>query len=225
MTVLHDKRFPGENEDYRTARNALLREELALDEQVQKVAQLRRALPAGGKIQQDYVFEEVQPDHGKSVHMSDLFAPGKDTLFLYSFMYGPDSEAVCPSCTSLVDGFSGVSHHLKDRINMAVIAKAPVEKLQKLANSRNWSGIRLLSSFGNSYNEDYFAVGASGGQIPAANIFTKGDDGIRHFWSAELLYVSRPGHPHHVDQIWPIWNILDLTPDGRGSDWEPRLVY
>ncbi len=225
MAELHDKRFPGEDRSYRAARNALLQEELALDEQIQKVAALRRALPAGGKIKEDYVFEEVQPEYGKSVRMSELFADGKDSLFLYSLMYAPDNDAPCPACTSLIDGFSGIGRHLQDRINLAVVAKAPIEKLQKLAQSRQWSGMRLLSSFGNSYNDDYFAVGSSGGQIPAANIFTKDGHDIRHFWSAEMLYVSRPGHPRHVDTIWPIWNILDLTPEGRGTDWEPKLAY
>lgn len=225
MATLHDKRFPGEDDGYRAARNALLQEELALDEQIHKVAAMRRSLPAGGAIKEDYLFEEVQPDYGKSVRMSELFADGKNSLFVYSLMYAPDNDAPCPACTSLIDGFSGISHHLHDRINLAVVAKAPIEKLQELAQSRKWSGIRLLSSFGNSYNDDYFAVAGGGWQIPAANIFTKDGSEIRHFWSAEMLYVSRPGHPHHVDPIWPIWNILDLTPEGRGSDWEPKLTY
>lgn len=224
--ALHTKTFPGESAAYRAARNELLKAELALDEAIQKTAELRRALPDGGLLPEDYAFEELSED-GSVVtrHLSELFEPGKSTLFLYSFMLAPDAASPCPACTSLVDGFSGIAQHIRDRMNIAIVAKAPIAQLAELAKSRDWQGLPLLSSFNNSYNDDYFAVGASGAQIPAANIFVKRDDGIRHFWSAELLYVDRPTHPRHVDQLWPIWNLLDLTPEGRGTDWFPKLAY
>jgi len=222
----HTKTFPGESAAYRAARNDLLKAELELDEAVQKTAELRKALPDGGPVPEDYAFEGISED-GSVVtrQLSELFEPGKSTLFVYSFMLAPDATSPCPACTSLVDGFSGISQHINDRINIAIVAKAPITKLAALANERNWYGLPLLSSHNNTYNEDYFAVGASGAQIPAANIFVKREDGIRHFWSAELLYVDRPNHPRHVDQLWPIWNILDLTPEGRGADWFPKLAY
>ena len=174
---------------------------------------------------QDYRFVTTAEGAEREIRLSELFAPGSDTLFLYSFMYAPDADAPCPACTSLVDGFAGIARHVADRINMAVVAKAPISKLDALARERRWSTIRLLSSFDNSYNNDYFAVNARGAQIPAANVFVRRDGEIRHFWGAEMLYVDRPGHPRHVDQIWPIWNILDLTPEGRGTDWFPKLDY
>ncbi len=225
MTSLHDKRFPGEDDAYRAARNALLEAEFALEEQVSKVAEMRQALPAGGAVRQDYVFDTIENGTVLQVRLSELFSPGRKTLFLYSYMYDPDAKAPCPACTSLVDGFCGIAPHILARIDFALVAKSPIKKFAKIADDRGWSGIRLLSSAGNSYNADYFAETTDGSQIPAANIFVRHDGEIRHFYNAEQLYVDRPGrHPRHVDRIWPIWNILDLTPEGRG-DWFPQLKY
>jgi predicted dithiol-disulfide oxidoreductase (DUF899 family) len=225
MTNLHDKRYPGEDADYRAARNALLEAELALDEQVNAVAAMRQNLPVGGPIPDNYTFDTLENGELSAIHLSDLFEAGKPNLFLYSFMFGPDDEQPCPACTSLIDGFNGIADHIKSRMNLAVAAKGPIERLSEFARGRGWSGIRLLSSANNSFNRDYFAEMADGTQIPAANIFVNTDGAIRHFYGAEMLYVDRPGqHPRHVDRIWPIWNILDLTPEGRG-DWFPRLSY
>ena len=225
MTNLHDKTYPNEDEAYRQARNDLLAAELALEEQLRTVSDMRQALPAGGPVAQDFLFDTLENGTERTVPMSDLFAPQKPSLFLYSFMFGPDDERPCSSCTSLVDGFNGVRDYIQDRVNMAVVAKAPIRRLAEFAESRGWTGIRLLSSVNNSYNRDYFAETPSGGQIPAANIFTRHDGEIRHFYGAEMLYVDQPGrHPRHVDRIWPVWNLFDLTPEGRG-DWGPKLDY
>ena len=203
MTSLHDKRFPGEDDAYRTARNALLEAEFALEEQLSKVAEMRQALPAGGAVRQNYVFDTIENGTVRQIRLSELFSPGRKTLFLYSYMYGPDAKAPCPSCTSLVDGFSGIAPHILARIDLAIVAKSPIEKLAKIADDRGWSGIRLLSSAGNSYNADYFAETTEGNQIPAANIFVKRDGEIRHFYNAEQLYVDRRrhiGNPPHADR-------------------------
>lgn len=225
MTASHDKRFPGEDETYRDARNALLAAELELETKVHEVAELRRNLPEGGPIKEDYVFQTTQNGVKRDVRLSELFRPGDDTLFLYSYMYGPNDEAPCPACSSLVDGFDGVWDHIADRISVAVVAKSPIDRFAALAQKRGWTNVRLLSSAKNTYNTDYLAENSAGFQLPAANIFVRRNGQIRHFWGAELLYVDRPGHPRHVDQIWPIWNILDLTPGGRGTDWFPQLSY
>ena len=223
---LHDKRFPGESDDYRNAREKLLQAEIALEEQVTKVAEMRAALPPGGEITQSYVFQTLKDGQVRDIAMADLFAPGKPTLLLYSFMFGRKQENPCPACTSLVDGFNGIAAHLLDRLNVAVCASAPIADLIALSEARNWNGgLRLISSSENSYNSDYFAETPDGSQIPALNVFTKDGDGIvRHFYGAEKLYVNTPGHPRHVDRIWPIWNVLDLTPEGRDG-WFPRLAY
>ena len=225
MSHLHEKRFPGESDDYRRARNALLEAELALEDNLRQVAALRQDLPLGGPVPEDYVFDTLDAGQQSTLRMSDLFADGKANLFVYSFMFGADETAPCPACTSLVDGFHGTAAHIQSTMNMAVVARAPIEKLAAFADGRNWFGIRLLSSANNSYNADYFAETPAGVQIPAANIFVRRNGEIRHFFSTEMLYVDRPGqHPRHVDRIWPIWNLLDMTPEGRG-DWGPKLAY
>jgi predicted dithiol-disulfide oxidoreductase (DUF899 family) len=225
MSALHDKRFPGENKAYRDARDELLSAELALEDRLREVVAKRQALPAGGKVPEDYAFNTIEKGSKQAIHLSELFKPGKDSLFLYSFMFGPDDEKPFPACTSLIDGFNGVHKHIEDRVNVAVVAKSPIERITEFAESRGWSGIRLLSSAGNSYNADYFAETPDGHQIPAANIFIRQNGDIRHFYGAEMLYVDQPGrHPRHVDRIWPIWNLFDMTPEGRG-DWGPKLAY
>jgi predicted dithiol-disulfide oxidoreductase (DUF899 family) len=219
MRQLHDERFPGESDAYRAARDELLAAEMDLRKQTEAVAAMRRALPLGGQAQ-DYVFED---DAGQT-QLSDLFAPGKDSLFLYSFMYAPGGEA-CPACTALLDALNGSAPHIGDNINFAVVAKAPVDQIRGWAQKRGWNNLRLLSSNGNSYNVDYGAE-RGGNQLPAINIFQKTGDGIFHTYNAELLYgpTEEGQHPRHADPIWPLWSVFDLTPGGRDG-WFPRNAY
>jgi predicted dithiol-disulfide oxidoreductase (DUF899 family) len=225
---LHALRFPGEADEYRRARNDLLLAEIDLRRQIEAVAARRRALPAGGEVPADYVFDEWDDDAGapRSVRLSELFEDGKDTLFLYSFMMAP-GESACPSCTSIVDGLDGQVRHIAQRVSHAICAKAPIEEFRAHAQARGWRSARLLSSSGSSYNRDYHTESPDGSQHPIATVFTRRDGTIRHFWSSELAYAGgEPGqHPRHVDFMWPLWNILDRTPEGRGSDWGPALAY
>jgi predicted dithiol-disulfide oxidoreductase (DUF899 family) len=223
--ALHPIRFPNETDEYRQARNALLQAEIDLREQRERVAALRRQLPRGGEVREDYVFEEIGADGGVTqTRLAELFAPGKDSLILYSFMYGPEMKAACPMCTSFIDGMDRYARHIIQRANLAVVAKSPIARIRAWADERGWDRVRLLSSATNGYNADYAAQTPEGNQIPACNVFIKRDAGIFHFWNAETLYVPGPGHPRHVDLLWPIWSFFDLTPEGRG-DWMPRLSY
>lgn len=222
---LHNKRFPNENDEYRALRNNLLKAEMELRDNIEKVAKLRRELPLGGKIQEDYIFEELVSGEIKKRKFSELFEPGKDTLIIYSFMYGTKMENPCPACTSIIDGFNGFAHHLEQRVNFVVIAKSSIQRIVDFADSRNWNSLHMLSSEKNSFNLDYFAETDDGAQMPMCDVFTKKDDGIYHFWGSELLYAPSKGHPRHMDLVWPIWNFLDLTPEGRGRDWQTRLSY
>jgi len=220
----HEKSYPGETADYRRARDRLLAAEIDLDEKVQDVARLRRELPMGGVLAKDYVFEESIDGRVSKVRLSALFPDGKSTLLLYSFMYSEDMAEACPACSSIIDGFSNIVQHVNDRMGLIVVGKSPAARLEAYGSSKGWGRVRMVSSRGNSYNQDYMAETADGSQVPVANVFVKSDDGIRHFWGSELFYVKRPGHPHHVDQIWPIWHLFDLTPEGR-QDWFPKLAY
>lgn len=222
MKSLHNKHFPKESDDYREARNKLLEAEMALRRQTEEVAKLRRALPLGGKLKEDYVFSEAG---GKKVKFSDLFSKDKNTLVVYSMMFDPSWNEPCNMCNSIVDGLNGNAGQITQKVNLVVVAKAPIEKLLRYAKKTGWNHIRLISSFDNSYNADYFAE-QSGDQMPMMNVFTKKSDGIYHTWGSELAFApTEPGQDMRaVDIIWPLWNVLDLTPEGRG-DWYPEIRY
>jgi predicted dithiol-disulfide oxidoreductase (DUF899 family) len=221
---LHRVRFPNESDAYRTARNELLRAEDDLRQRMEAVAALRRRLPRGGRVKEDYVFDEQVGGAQRQTRLSELFAPDRPSLIVYSFMYGPDVEKPCPMCTCFLDGAERYALHLSQRVNLVVVAKSPIARIQAWAAQRGWTRLRLLSSSGNSYNADCFAEDREGGQMPACNVFTRTDEGIFHSWAAELLYAPAKGHPRHLDLLWPIWSFFDLTPEGRGS-WMPQLSY
>jgi predicted dithiol-disulfide oxidoreductase (DUF899 family) len=228
----HDQRFPGESEQYRRARDELTDAEMDLRRRVEAVAAKRRTLPRGGRLKEDYAFDECMPGAGaasgsRTTRFSELIAAEKPSLVIYSFMYAPQAGRPCPMCTSLLDALDGAAQHIRDRINLAVVAKAPADEIAPWAKVRGWRHLRLLSSGKNSYNTDYGAETADGSQWPAINVFTKTAEGVFHFYNAELFYAkSEPGqHPRHADLIWPLWSVFDLTPDGRGSDWLPKLSY
>jgi predicted dithiol-disulfide oxidoreductase (DUF899 family) len=218
--------FPGESAEYRAARERLLEQEAELRRATEAVAESRRGLPPGGELKEDYVFQEAGP---ADVRFSELFAPGKDTLVIYSFMFprSPGEQLPCPSCTQFLDSFDGVVEHAAQRVNVAVVAKIGLRPLLAHAKTRGWRRLRLLSSAGNSYNADYMGETESGAQIPMLNVFRRDEGGIRHFWASELMFAApEPGQdPRHADTIDPLWNLFDFAPDGRGSDWDPQLRY
>ena len=232
MGRFHAKQFPGESEEYRKTRDELLESEIKLRDQLEEVAALRRQLPRGGKIKEDYLFEEGVSDLAdqstiRETRLSELFETGRNSLVIYSFMFAPDWEKPCPSCTSILDGLNGSAPHIKDRVNLAVVAKAPISRIREWAEGRGWKNLRLLSSGSNTYNRDYFAESDDSGQIPAINVFQKTKEEIRHFYNAELLYVPKEigQDPRHADLLWPLWNLFDLTPEGRGTNWHPKFSY
>ena len=224
MSSHHPKRFPNESPAYRSARNALLAAEKALHQQVVAVASLRQKLPPGGPVA-DYAFDELSRNgRARSVRLSELFAPGKDTLLLYSFMFGPKMKKPCPMCSSFLDGINGNARHLAQRMNLAVVARSPIARIRQFARERGWGNLRMLSSAGNTYSQDYHGEAPDGDQVPMLNVFTRKDGEIRHFYGSEAVFVPEAGHdPCHLDLMWPLWNVLDLTPEGRGN-WYPNLT-
>ena len=235
-----ERAYPGESPAYRSARDRLLAQEVELRRAMEAVAVARRALPPGGIVPEDYVFEGARP-----LRLSELFAPGKDSLAIYSFMFprdpgddrpGPASgesvalplvEAPCPSCVALIDQLDAAAIHTEPLVNLAVVAKAPAARLLTFARERGWSHLHFLSSAGISYNRDYLAETDEGLQRPMLNVFHRDGDVIRHFWGSELFYApSDPGQdPRHVGTIEPSWNLLDLTREGRPGDWDEQLSY
>jgi predicted dithiol-disulfide oxidoreductase (DUF899 family) len=234
-------RYPNESAAYRAARNALLDAEIALRAQIEAVAARRRALPPGGEIAQDYVFERIGKNFmPEAVKMYGLFGP-HDTLILYSFMYGPERALPCPGCTHLLDGIEGAARHIGQRAALHIVAKSPVARLAAWAHERGWEHLSLLSTAGNSYDADYF--GDTSNFSPAMrrqhhvpdgkdwdetifNVFHRKDGVIRHCWGSEMAFAPPAPNQHHRagDLADPLWNLLDMTPEGRG-DFFPKVNY
>ncbi len=241
-----DVNYPGESAEYRAARDDLLATEIELRRQMEAVAVARRKLPPGGEVPEDYVFQGEGPEGTPmDVRLSELFAPGRDSLAIYSFMFPRDpeddrpgpvreketaklplAEGPCPSCVSLLDQLDGVVEHASQVMNFAVVARSPLGRLLTWQRERGWRRLRLLSSADNTYNPDYLAETPEGAQRPMLNVFHRDGETIRHFWGSELFYAPwDPGQdPRHVGTIEPLWNLFDLTPEGR-PDWDEQLNY
>lgn len=215
-------RFPNESDDYRRARNALLAEEIELRRHIERVAEQRRALPPGGEVTGDYRFEG---EHGP-LDLPGLFGD-RQTLVVYSYMFGPQRERPCPMCTSLLSAWDGEARDVGQRVALAVVARSPIERLVAFKNERGWRDLRLYSDINGDYSRDYFAVDKTGGDDAVLNVFTRCDGTIRHFWSGEMgAETADPGQdPRGAPDLMPLWTILDATPEGRGSDWYPKLDY
>jgi predicted dithiol-disulfide oxidoreductase (DUF899 family) len=224
--------FPSESAEYRAARDRLLQQEIELRRAMEDVAAARRALPPGGAIPEDYVFHGEGP---ADLRLSELFAPGRDSLAIYSFMFPRDPnddrpgppDGPCPSCTALLDQLDGVVEHATQLINFAVVAKSPLPPVLEFARQRGWRRLRLLSSADNSYNRDYLAETPEGHQRPMLNVFHRDGATIRHFWASELFYApTDPDQdPRHVGTLEPFWNLLDLTREGRPVDFDEQISY
>jgi predicted dithiol-disulfide oxidoreductase (DUF899 family) len=222
--------FPGESAEYRRSRDELLEAEIELRRATEKVAASRRDLPRGASVPEDYVFEGSDEGESREVRISELFNPGRDTLIVYSFMFprALDDDGPCPSCTSILNSLDGAAPHVTQRVNLVVVAKTALPRILEHAENRGWGNLRLLSSAGNTYNRDYLAEDEDGAQWPMLNVFVNDGGEVRHFWGTELMYAPREEgeDPRHVDFIWPIWNLFDLTPEGRGTGREiPQLSY
>jgi predicted dithiol-disulfide oxidoreductase (DUF899 family) len=144
---MSERQYPNESQAYREAREALLKDEQELADKIKSVAAKRRELPPGGALKQDYAFAWANDGNvGKPVKFSELFA-SKNTLLLYSWMYGPNWDHPCPSCTSLMDGFDRAWYSVSRDAAFVGIAKAPAEKINAWANRRGWSQIALVSGY------------------------------------------------------------------------------
>jgi predicted dithiol-disulfide oxidoreductase (DUF899 family) len=211
---------PNESPEYRRARNQLLAAEIELRRHIESVAALRRALPVGGAIAEDYTFEGPNGP----VRVSQLFGD-KDTLVIYSMMLGPQREQACPMCTAMLTSWNGAARNLRDRVALAVTARSPIARLLDFKKERGWQNLQIYSDSKGDYTRAY--VSADDGDVPGLSVFTRSDGKIRHFWSGEMSgeMADAGQDPRGAPDLDPLWTVLDLTPAGRGSNWYPQLEY
>jgi len=206
---MSELRYPNESREYRDARDSLLKDERELIDKSRAVAKKRRKLPLGGQLKQDYVFQWANDGKvGSRVKFSELFGD-KDSLLLYSFMFGPNWDNPCPSCTSLVDGFDRTWYQVSRNAAFVAIAKAPADRINAWARKRGWSQMPLVSGSDSTYQADYKCQGESDDmQLPVMHVFRRQAGKIFHFWGTESM-------ENHLDTVWAYWNLMDYTPEGR----------
>ena len=219
-----------ESADYRKRRQELQQAEIALMRQREQVAEMRRALPTGAVIKQDYIFQEGSADLAagdkpvREVRLSQLFTAPKRSLVLYHFMYGKGQRKACPMCTMWIDGFNGVADHLAENVDFAVIAAADLPALREHGRWRGWHHLRLLSCGSNTFKSDFASEDKEGKQHSTITVFTRDVDGnVRHFYTAHPN-MSDEFDQRGIDLLCPVWHVLDLTPEGR-DDWYAELEY
>lgn len=218
LAKLNPASFPNESDEYRRARNELLVEEIELRRHIWRVGEMRRALPPGGEVTADYRFEGPAGEVG----LDDLFGD-KDTLIVYSMMYGPEREKGCPMCSSLIDSWDGEARHIEQRAALVVIARSPINRILDYAGERGWTGLKFYSGPSGDFWEDF--NDSRDADTPAFTVFKRDGNTIRHFYSAEGgMNIADPGQDPHPAPEWnPLWILLDMTPEGRGEDWYPKL--
>ena len=218
-----DVRFPNESAEYRAARTALLAEEIALRRQLERVAAMRRALPQGGDVTRDYRFID---ENGATVSLADLFGQ-HDSLIAYFWMFGPERTRPCPMCTSFLGAFDSAVADLEQRVATAVIGRSPIERQIAFKLERGWRNLHLYQVVGDQFAFDYGGLTHDGMEIPALNVFERDGGAVRHFYGGEMAGTTAdPGQdPRGAPDLPPLWNFLDLTRGGRGTDWYPSLAY
>ena len=220
MVKANDAHVINESKEYRQARDALLAEEIELRRHIERVAEQRRSLPRGGKVTKDYRFESATGP----VSFADLF-DDKQTLVIYSFMYGPQRKKGCPMCSSQMSAWDGIAPHVEQRAAFVMIARSPMERILAFAKERGWKNLKLYADTIGDFTRDY--VSAEDADMPAYNVFTRKDGTIRHFWRMEGgKETADPGQdPHDAPDMSALWTLLDTTPEGRGTTWYPKLDY
>lgn len=218
-----------ESAEYKAAREELRKAEIDEMRHRERVAELRRNLPKGAVVQ-DYVFQEGPADLDagdspvRAVKLSELFsAPGRP-LVIYHLMYGKKQTSACPMCTMWIDGYNGVSQHIAQNIDFAIAAAADPATLRGHARKRGWSNLRLLSCGNSTFKTDLNSEDADGEQDSTMSVFTRDADGtLRHFYTTHP-HMSEEINQRGIDLLTPVYNMLDLTPQGRG-DWYAELSY
>jgi predicted dithiol-disulfide oxidoreductase (DUF899 family) len=208
--------------EWMAARLELLKEEKELTRRSDALARWRQDLP-WVKVDKNYVFDAP----GGKVTLADLFA-GRNQLVIYHFMFGPDWQEGCPSCSFVSDHFDGALPHLAARdVTMAVVSRAPLAKIEEFKKRMDWR-FKWVSSYGGDFNTD-FHVSFSEEELAQGKVdynYT-----MQEFPSAEapglsIFYKDAAGDVFHtystygrgLEALMSTYRILDLVPKGRDED-------
>jgi len=228
-SVVRQTNLTNESAAYLASREELRLAEVDSMRQLERVAELRRRLPEGA-IVEDYEFTagpadlDAGDEPSGSVRLSELFGAVGRPLIVFQLMFGKKQTSPCPMCTMWIDGYNSVAHHLAQNVDFAIAAAADVPALRAHARSRGWNNLRLLSCGNSTFKYDMASEDAEGNQDSTISVFTRDSNGtLRHFYTAHP-WLAEDINQRGVDRLTPVWNMLDLTPQGRG-DWYPTLSY
>ena len=215
-------RHPDESPDYTKLRDELHQAEVALRDQRERVAELRRRLPEGQRLPDD-AFEEVRDGKHQPVRISELFRDQTQPLVLIHFMYGKAQESPCPMCTLWPDGYNATTPHLEQLVNFAVLVAGDAATFESYARGRGWGNLRVVSAADSSLKQTLGFEDPDGGQSPGVSVLRLGAGGaVEHVYS--LSADLGPDGYRGMDLLSPFWHLLDLTPEGRG-DFFPSKQY
>ena len=223
LAALRASRFAGESDAYAKAREELLAEEIEVRRHLTRLADQRRALPPGPEITKNYRFKD---ENGGELGLLDLFGDHQ-TLITYFWMYGPDRERPCPMCTNWLDGVNGNAQDIKQRAALKILGRSKVERQKAFALERGWQQLDFVQTLGDDYAWDLGALDSDGNEGPLLTVYRRDGDRVRLFYAAEMpAEAADPGQdPRGAIDVAPLWNMLDYTPEGRGTDWYPKLSY
>src|SRR5580658_3204337 len=223
LAAKRQPRFPNESAAYASAREALLAEEIEFRRHLTRLTQIRQALPPGPVVSKNYLFRD---ETGTEVRLLDLFGQ-HSTLITYLWMYGPQRQRPCPMCTNWLGGVNGNAVDIKQRAALKILGRSSVERQKAFAAERGWRSLDFVQTIGDEYANDLGVLTATGDEYPALVVYRKDGDKVRVFYAAEMPFeAADPGQdPRTAPDVAPLWNLLDLTPEGRGQNWYPKLEY
>ena len=223
LAALGKTPFPGASAEYNAARTALLADEIEFRRSMTRLTERRRALPPGPVVSKNYRFKDEQ---AFEVGLLDLFGD-KNTLVTYFWMYGPQRERPCPMCTNWLGSVNGNAADIKQRVALKILGRSPVDRQYAFAQERGWRDLNFVQTVGDDYANDLGILMPDGSESPALVVFKRDGDKVRLFWASEMTNdMADPGQdPRDAPDVASLWSVLDLTPDGRGTDWYPKLQY
>lgn len=228
LAAKRQPRFAGESAGYAQARAALLTEEIEVRRHIGRLAAQLRQLPPGPVIEDDFRFIDA---NGANIGLLEMFG-GHDTLVIYHWMFGPNRERPCPMCTNLLGPLEGNAADIEQRVALAVVGRSKVERQIAFAQERGWRHLRFFQARGDDFSLKIGGLDPEKGwEMPALMVLKREASGdgtvIRLHWMGEMTQdMADPGEdPRGAVDLAPLWNVLDLTPAGRGTDWYPKLSY